>query len=93
MAARCNGVASNPLDLQFISVPEAKCCLTASMFPSLAAAQIEMSGTDGPHPTSSTAAIIVSRRCFILVIVLAIELFLLNKPKLQVVCLAASLSS
>jgi hypothetical protein len=27
-----------------------------------------MSGTDGPHPTKTTAAIVVSRRCFILIL-------------------------
>ena len=80
-----------PSSFASTSVPAVKRCLTASMFPSLAASRIEMSGAlggvvgfvasatgsagfvsgagadccDSPHPTSTTAAIVVSRRCFI----------------------------
>ena len=61
---KSSGVSPSP-SFAFTSAPLAKCCFTASMFPSPAASQIEMSGADGPHPTKSTAAIVVSRRCFI----------------------------
>ena len=58
----------------FTSVPAAKCCLTASIFPVIAALKIEMSGDLAvggfgcclvAHPTNNTVAIVVSRRCFI----------------------------
>ena len=49
----------------FTSAPADKCCFTASISPSKAASRIEMSGGCGPHPTSTTNAIVVIRRCFI----------------------------
>jgi hypothetical protein len=62
-----------PFHAAFTFAPAAKCCLTASIFPFSAASRIERSGAlavggsggcDSPHPTSTTAAIVVSRRCF-----------------------------
>mgnify|MGYP005624686525 CR=1 FL=1 len=88
-AARCKGVIP-PMPFAFTSAPPVKCCLTASMFPLLAASISALSASDNgfedaagcvtsatrsaglspveccafPHPTKSTATIIVSSKCF-----------------------------
>ncbi len=63
-AAKCNGVPPT-LFFAFTSTPAAKCCLTASMSPPAIAAINVLSISAFPHPTKSTATIVVSRRCFI----------------------------
>ena len=51
----------------FTLATASKCCLTAAILPYIEARRscISFTSCDSPHPTSTTAAIVVSRRCFI----------------------------
>ena len=69
------------VSISFTSTPAAKCCFTALMFPTSAALCIDSTGDciRYTHPTSTTTAIIVSRRGFMLREALYLSIGLLCK--------------